>query len=88
RVDIALTGDLSAAETSDWLKDTVDYGRVTAIVKDQMAQRSKLIEHVGRRILAALKAEWPGALHWRVRVVKERPPVNGDVDHVAYVLEG
>jgi len=88
RVDISVEGDFGTAETSDHLRDTVDYGRVTAIVKEQMAVRSKLIEHVGRRILDALCAEWPTALRWRVRLVKERPPVNGDVDHVAYVVEG
>jgi hypothetical protein len=30
-------GDLTHAETDDLLADTVDYGRVTAIVKEQMA---------------------------------------------------
>lgn len=88
RVDVAAQGDFGTAETGDHLKDTVDYGRVTAIVKEQMAQRSNLIEHVCRRILDALKGQWPAAIRWRVRVIKERPPVNGDVDHVVYVLEG
>ncbi|MEO8590586.1 MAG: dihydroneopterin aldolase [Flavobacteriales bacterium] len=88
RVDVAVEGDFSKAEASDQLRDTVDYGRVTAIVKEQMAQRGKLIEHVGRRIMDALRAEWPADFRWRVRLVKERPPVNGDVDHVVYVLEG
>lgn len=88
RVDVAVEGDFTAAETDDHLHDTVDYGRVTATVKEQMAQRSNLIEHVCRRILDALKGQWPAALRWRVRVIKERPPVNGDVDHVVYVLEG
>jgi dihydroneopterin aldolase len=53
-----------------------------------MSQRSHLIEHVVRRILDALKAEWTGAYRWRVRLVKEHPPVAGAVDHVVYVLEG
>ncbi len=88
RVDVAVEGDFAQAEASDGLHDTVDYGRVTTLVKEQMAVRSKLIEHVGRRILDALKAEWPGGLRWRVRVVKEHPPVPGTVDHVVYVLEG
>ena len=89
RIDIAVQGDLESAEKSDRLADTIDYGKVTAIVKEQMAQRSKLIEHVARRILEALKENWPGnGWHWKVKLVKERPPVNGDVDHVAYVIEG
>ena len=88
RVDVAVSGDLTAAEAHDHLRDTVDYGKVTAIVQEQMAKRSKLIEHAAYRILQALKAAWPPGFHWRVRLVKERPPVNGDVDHVAYVIEG
>jgi dihydroneopterin aldolase len=53
-----------------------------------MAVRSKLIEHVTRRILEALKAEWPARYTWRVHLVKEHPPIPGTVEHVAYTLEG
>ena len=88
RVDIQVQGDFSAAETSDALEHTVDYGRVTNIVKEQMAQRSALVEHAARRILDALKAEWKAPHRWSVRLVKERPPVNGDVQEAVYVLEG
>jgi dihydroneopterin aldolase len=88
RVNVEVNGDLERSEHSDDLADTVDYGRVTAIVKEQMAQRSKLIEHVARRILDALKAAWSGPFRFKVTVVKERPPVNGDVAEVEYVVEG
>ncbi|HPJ52359.1 MAG TPA: dihydroneopterin aldolase [Flavobacteriales bacterium] len=88
QVDVSVLGDFSNAEASDSLQETVDYGRVTAIVKEQMAIRANLIEHVARRILDALKAEWPGELAWQVRLVKEHPPVAGAVDHVVYELEG
>jgi dihydroneopterin aldolase len=88
RVDIAVEGDFAMAEATDKLTDTIDYGRVTTLVKQQMARPSHLIEHVARRILDALKAEWTGSQRWRVRVVKEHPPVAGAVDHVVYVLEG
>lgn len=86
RVDVTITGDFTKAERTDKLKDTIDYARVTEIVKEQMASRSKLIEHVGRRILDALAAEWKGC-RWKVRLTKEHPPVAGAVDHVVYVLE-
>jgi len=88
RVDIQVEGDFSDAERTDELKNTVDYGRVAAIVRAEMAIRSKLIEHVCGRILAALKAEWPQAREWCVRVVKERPPIHGDVDEAVYTLKG
>jgi dihydroneopterin aldolase len=88
RVDVAVWGEFAQAERSDALADTIDYGRITTIVREQMAVRSKLIEHVAARLLAAFHAEWAGPYTWRVRVVKEHPPVSGSVDHVAYVLEG
>ena len=88
RVDIGIRADFANAERTDKLVDTIDYARVTAIVKEQMAVRSKLIEHVCRRILEALHAEWPGRAEWTVRITKEHPPVEGAVDHVVYTLAG
>lgn len=87
-VDVTINGDFSRAEASDKLADTIDYARVTAIVKEQMAQRAQLVEHVCRRIIDALKAEWPGQAKWSVRLTKQHPPVAGAVDHVVYALEG
>ena len=86
RVDVRLEADLSVAEQSDALKDAVDYARVTAIVREAMATRSHLIEHVAKRILSALRSEWPGPSTWRVRVVKEHPPVEGDVREAVYEI--
>ncbi len=87
QVDVTISGDFSKAERTDKLKDTIDYARITEIVKEQMAERSKLIEHVCRRILDALTAEWSG-YQWKVRLTKEHPPVAGAVDHCVYILEG
>ena len=88
RVDIRVQGDFSDAEQNDDLHDTIDYGRVTSIVLEQMAERSALIEHVARRLLSHLKAAWPGEFQWRVRLTKDHPPVGGSVDHVVYEIEG
>lgn len=87
-VDVCVEGDFSAAEHSDDLGNTVDYGRVTAIVREQMAVRSKLIEHAAFRVLGALRDTWGAGLHWRVRLTKLRPPIQGDVDQAVYTIEG
>lgn len=87
RVDVSVRGDFSGAEASDELRETVDYGRVVAIVNEQMATRSQLIEHATARILRALKQEWPLHGPWRVRVIKEHPPVSGDAEAACYTLE-
>ncbi|MEO8734271.1 MAG: dihydroneopterin aldolase [Flavobacteriales bacterium] len=88
RVDISVEGDMARAERSDKLSDTIDYGRITAIVVEEMAKRSQLIEHVAARMLDALKTEWPNSFQWRVRLVKEHPPIAGAVDQVVYTMEG
>ncbi|MCO6481621.1 MAG: dihydroneopterin aldolase [Flavobacteriales bacterium] len=88
QVDVAVEGDLARAERTDKLGDTIDYGRVTAIVVEQMAVRSHLIEHVAARILEALRAEWPHGFAWTVRLVKEHPPIAGAVDGVVYTVKG
>ncbi len=84
-VNISVDAELSQAEQSDNLEDTIDYGRVTEIVHEQMAVRSNLIEHVASRVLNALTKAWIGAV-WEVEVVKIRPPINGNVDEVSYTI--
>ncbi|MBL7951351.1 MAG: dihydroneopterin aldolase [Flavobacteriales bacterium] len=88
RIDVRIEGDLSEAERSDDLRHTVDYGRVTAIVHEEMSVRSALIEHVAERILRSLKRQWEKPYRWRVRLVKLRPPIHGDVEEAVYTVEG
>lgn len=87
-VDITVTGNFSSAEKSDELTDTVDYCAVYAIVKSEMAVRSKLIEHVAKRILDSLRKEYPAVSVFEVSVTKINPPLNGPVDNVVYVVQG
>lgn len=86
-VDVEITTDFSEAMREDNLEKTVDYVDVNRIVKREMAIRSKLIEHVGYRILEGIKTEIEGIIAIRVKVTKLTPPINGDVDNVAIVIE-
>ena len=54
-IDLFLTVDTSKAEGSDELHDTVNYQEVYQLVKGEMQVTSKLLEHVGRRILNSIK---------------------------------
>ena len=58
-LDLIMDVDSSKAEITDELDDTVDYSAVYQVVKDQMMVPSKLLEHVGRRILNAVKDQFP-----------------------------
>jgi 7,8-dihydroneopterin aldolase/epimerase/oxygenase len=85
-VNVTIDTDFTRAEQSDELGDTVDYVAVYNIVKEEMAIRSKLIEHVGRRIINRLSRELGPGMKAEVEVVKVNPPMNGDVDRVSVII--
>ena len=59
RVDIEVKANLKASSVSDKLKDTVDYVHLNLIVKQEMAIRSELLEHVAKRIIDRVLLEIP-----------------------------
>jgi dihydroneopterin aldolase len=87
-VDLFLDVDTSTAEQSDALHDTVNYLTVYQVVKKEMMVNSKLLEHVGRRILDAVKAHFPDVKHASIKVRKMNPPLGGKMDFVGVTLEG
>jgi dihydroneopterin aldolase len=86
-VDVSITTDFSASFQSDELADTVDYVKINQVVREEMNIRSKLIEHVGYRISERLKNEVQGVTKSRIKVIKHCPPIGGDVDDVAIIIE-
>ncbi len=87
RVDVMLNTNFSVAAQTDDLQQTIDYVIVNKIVCEEMAIRSKLIEHVGQRIVNRLKTELPTIEKIRLTVTKISPPINGDVDNVAITID-
>jgi 7,8-dihydroneopterin aldolase/epimerase/oxygenase len=86
-VDVMLNTNFTEAAQTDDLKKTVDYVDVNRIVMEEMAIRSKLIEHVGQRIINRLKTEINNIEFIKLRVTKICPPINGDVQNVAIIIE-
>ena len=86
-VDVSLQTDFTEAAISDELIKTVDYVDINKIVKEEMAIRSKLIEHVGQRIFNRIKKEVQNVDKLKIKVVKICPPINGDVENVAIIIE-
>lgn len=84
---IEVSADLTRAAEEDELSATIDYVVLGQIVKEEMAVRAFLIEHVAHRIIQRCKKEWPFADKVRVEVRKFNPPMNAEVDYVATVLE-
>ena len=86
RIDLFLEVDTSAAEKSDQLQDTVNYQSVFQLVKKEMETTSKILEHVGRRILDRIKNEFPSVDHARIKIRKLNPPLGGKMDFVSLEL--
>lgn len=85
-VDVVIDTDFSDAAKSDDLSQTVDYVIVNKIVTEEMAIRSKLIEHIGKRIIDRIK-QLKNIQTVQVKVTKLTPPINGDVNNVAIIIQ-
>src|SRR5690606_212815 len=87
RVDLEIKADLRKSAETDELADTVDYVHLNNIVKEEMAIRSKLLEHVARRIVVRIFQELPMVSRILLEVSKINPPIGGDVELVTVVME-
>lgn len=85
-VDLYLESDTTKAEKSDDLNDTTDYAKAFNIVQKEMEIPSKLLEHVGRRILDAIKKSFPEIESAELKVAKMNPPINGQAESVSVTL--
>ena len=86
-VNLEVKTDLRKARDTDELADTVDYVHLNKIVTDEMAIRSKLLEHVAERIIKRIFREIPSVSRIMVAVSKINPPIGGDVEAVTIQLE-
>ncbi|WPR72249.1 dihydroneopterin aldolase [Flavobacterium sp. NG2] len=86
-VDLEIKTDLTTSCLSDDLKDTVDYVHLNKIVVEEMAIRSQLLEHVGKRIINRVFKEIPQITKVILGVSKLNPPIGGDVESVTIQLE-
>ncbi len=87
-VDVALSTNFTKSAQTDDLIDTIDYVAIRNIVVEEMAIRSKLIEHVAYRIITRFKAEFDSLITATVKVRKLSVPIQGVVKEVAVVIEG
>lgn len=88
RVDLKTWANFGPSYQSDELEDTVDYVWLNRVAVEEMATRSKLLEHVGYRILRRLFAEDARLAKAEVAVTKINPPLGGDVQEVTVILKG
>ena len=86
-VNVWVEADTVEVEKTDDLKHTVDYVKIIAIVKEQMAIRSNMIEHPAKRIVDAIL---PLNKVQKVTVELEKvlPPIDAAFDKISVTTEG
>lgn len=87
QVDLEIKADLRKSAETDELSDTVDYVHLNRIVVEEMAVRSKLLEHVAQRIILRIFDELPMVSKILLEVSKINPPIGGDVELVTIIME-
>lgn len=85
-VDLYLETNTSKAERTDDLIDTVNYQEVYLLVKTEMEIKSKLLEHVGRRILDAVQGKYPQIASAELKISKMNPPLGGKMKNVSLIM--
>ena len=85
-VTLSMELDTSLAGATDELVHTLNYQLVYDVVKAQMKIPSKLIEHVGQRIVDTLFSAFPQIQVLAVKLSKMNPPLGGKVDCVTIEL--
>jgi 7,8-dihydroneopterin aldolase/epimerase/oxygenase len=83
-VDLAVETDTSVAGDSDHLRDTLDYVGLYRCVKNEMEQKSHLLEHLAKRILTAVQTDFPAIDSIKLKIAKVNPPMGGKMQQVSY----
>lgn len=79
-INLKLKVDISKAAQTDEVEDTVSYADVHDVIKNEMAIPSKLLEHVGRRIIEKLFMTFPTIEEVEFQLSKRNPPMGADID--------
>lgn len=87
-VNLDIETDTTAAEKSDNISDALNYQIAYEIVKEQMDRKSRLLEHICKRILDVLYDRFPGRIERaKVKVSKMAPPMGGVINAVSLTIE-
>ena len=76
-VNIEVSSDLSTAAESDSLSGTINYEVLYQIIQGEMMIPSKLLEHVGKRIVDKIMNEFHQIDSATIEISKFNPPIKG-----------
>jgi dihydroneopterin aldolase len=86
-VNVWVDVDTLQVEKSDNLNDTVDYVKITEIVKQQMSIRADMIEVPARRIVEKILL-LKKVRKVKVELEKNKSPINVVFDKISVITEG
>lgn len=85
-VDLDLETDFKTAMLTDDLEGTIDYAKLYKIIKSQMEQKVKLLEHLGHLIVTDILEAYPNSQKIRITLKKHHPALGGLVKHSAVTI--
>ncbi|MDE7456643.1 MAG: dihydroneopterin aldolase [Prevotella sp.] len=85
-VTLRVKADLSRPVFSDNVNDTLNYAALYDVLKREMAQPSRLLEHVAGRIGQAVFDSFPQVETADVTLTKLNPPMGADSEGAAVEL--
>lgn len=86
-LNIEIHTDLWSAAESDNLNDTISYAQINDIIHEEMKINSKLLEHVGGRIIAKIHENFGQISYIRLKITKTSPPMKGEMKGASIELE-
>lgn len=86
-VDVSVDTNGCPAAESDRIGDALDYGALCAVVKQEMAVPSLLVEHVAGRIARAVLQRFAQASAVTVSVTKDNPPMGANCQGAGVTLK-
>ncbi len=85
-INLKIKVDILKAVNTDSLEDTLNYGEIYKLIKTEMEIPSKLLEHVGGRIIGSLRRSFPEIEEIELKISKRNPPTGGQIDCASIIL--
>jgi 7,8-dihydroneopterin aldolase/epimerase/oxygenase len=85
-LDLRIEGDCDKAAQSDRIHDALNYQVAYKIIREQMQEKSHLLENIAKRILDALYENLEGIKKATIKVRKMNPPMGGQIKSVSVTM--
>lgn len=85
-VDLTLETNCDIPRQTDNIEDALNYLKVYEFIKEEMDEKSHLLEHVAGRILDRLYKEFDQIDKATIKVRKMNPPLGGKLESVSVTL--